>query len=472
MLTSISKVVSRFTSADGNGTGCGNRLSHITAALGRCARLHYEHQLRCRSKLHFTERSRRRRTIYFLSVKTANRTEKRGLALQSLVYEKPGVLEWRTVADVAVVDPTDALVEPLAVALCDLDLLFVHGYTAFAPPFPIGHECVARVVKLGADVANFRVGDVVVVPFQISCGQCERCLAGFTAHCLRVQHRTAGYGFGRASGDYGGALSDLIRVPFARHMLVRLPAGMDPVAMASCSDNLSDGWRTVVPYLSEAPGSDVLIVAGAFRSIGLYAAAFALHSGARRVDYVDTDPKRLELAAALGANVTEAIASLQRVGVNIVSAELGLHAGRGRRLRHLELLEWATWVQSAEKNGIANKTAFAASKVRLGFTVGDAFPDLADRALLERELQLASAQKAEAEDAAEEIHRERSRRADALIASLDAGSRQDLRAKALSDPAAWIGRNVSADMFDRLVTAVERRLMLDETQRTLGDDAS
>jgi len=165
-------------------------------------------------------------------------------------------------------------------------------------------------------------------------------------------------------------------------------------------------------------------------------------------------------------DVPGAIASLQRVGVNVVSAELGLHAGRGRRLLRLELLEWATWIQSAEKNGIANKTAFAASKVRLGFTVRDAFPHLADRALRDREQQLASAQKAEAEDAAEEIHRERSRLADALIASLDAESRQNLRAKALNDPAAWISRNVSPDLCDRLITALERRLILDETQRT------
>ena len=165
-------------------------------------------------------------------------------------------------------------------------------------------------------------------------------------------------------------------------------------------------------------------------------------------------------------DVPEAIASLQRVGVNITSADLGLHAGRGRRLLHLELLEWATWVQSAETNGIANKTAFAASKVRLGFTVGDTFPNLAKRALREREELFARAQKAEAEGAAEEIYRERSRLADALIASLDAESRQDLRAKASSDPAARIGRNISPHMFDRLVTAIERRLMLDETQCT------
>lgn len=188
--------------------------------------------------------------------------------------------------------------------------------------------------------------------------------------------------------------------------------------------------------------------------------------------YIENQHQQDASRANVGEDMVEnddvcgAIASLQHVGVNIVSAELGLHAGRGRRLLHLELLEWATWAQSAETNGIANKTAFAASKVRLGFTVGDTFPNLSNRTLREREHLLASAQKAEAEDAAAEIHRERSEMADALIASLDAASRQDLRAKALSDPAAWIGRNVSPLMFDRLVTAIERRLMLDETQCT------
>jgi len=163
-------------------------------------------------------------------------------------------------------------------------------------------------------------------------------------------------------------------------------------------------------------------------------------------------------------DMPEAIASLQRVGVNIVSADLGLHAGRGRHLLHLELLEWASWVQSADKNGIANKTAFTASKVRLGYTVGDIFPYLADRAKRERQQQLLIAQKTKIEDEAEEIHRERSQLADGLIASLDTDSRQNLRAKALCDPAARMGHDVSPHIFDRLVTAVERRLMLDDAQ--------
>lgn len=161
-------------------------------------------------------------------------------------------------------------------------------------------------------------------------------------------------------------------------------------------------------------------------------------------------------------DATSAIAALQRVGVNVVFADLGLHAGRGRRLCEVELHEWAAWVQSAERNGITSKTAFAASKVRGGFTVEDAFPHHADLVLHDRKQKLVSALNADAEAAEEESHRERNRLADTVIASLDAKSRQELRAKALNDPAAWIGRHVSPQTFDRLVTAVERRLVLEE----------
>ena len=113
------------------------------------------------------------------------------------------------------------------------------------------------------------------------------------------------YGFGAAGGDWGGALSDLMRVPYAEHMLVPIPAGVDPAAVASVSDNIVDGWRTVGPQLAAEPGGDVFIVGGT-ASIGLYAAGAAVGLGAGRVDYVDTDPVRLERAARLGANALPA----------------------------------------------------------------------------------------------------------------------------------------------------------------------
>jgi alcohol dehydrogenase len=106
-------------------------------------------------------------------------------------------------------------------------------------------------------------------------------------------------------GEWGGAFSDLVRVPFATNMLVPLPAGVTPAAAASLSDNLPDAWRTVVPHLRQTPGADVLIVAGGAHSIALYATQMALASGASRVDYVDPDETRREKARGFGANPIE-----------------------------------------------------------------------------------------------------------------------------------------------------------------------
>jgi alcohol dehydrogenase len=107
-------------------------------------------------------------------------------------------------------------------------------------------------------------------------------------------------------GAWGGALSDLVRVPFAEGMLVPVPEGIEPATVASASDNLPDAWRAVGPFLQEHPGAEVLIVGGAGNgSIGLYATAIALARGAARVDYFDQDQSRLELAQKLGATVKD-----------------------------------------------------------------------------------------------------------------------------------------------------------------------
>ncbi len=114
------------------------------------------------------------------------------------------------------------------------------------------------------------------------------------------------YGMAPLAGlDGGGFMADLLPVPYADAMLVRLPDGIDPVAVASLSDNIPDGWRAVGPYRGELDALDAadrrVLVAGRL-SIGLYAAAFASAYGAQ-VDYVDTDPQRLAMAEKLGATV-------------------------------------------------------------------------------------------------------------------------------------------------------------------------
>ena len=191
---------------------------------------------------------------------------------------------------------------PLAVATCDLDQPMIFGQTPFRFPIHLGHECVAEVVE-GPD--GFAPGDRVVVPFQISCGTCERCRRGLTGSCATVPPLSM-YGFGALGGAWGGMLSDLALVPYAQAMLVPLPDGVDPAVVASAADNMPDGWRAVAPALAELPAADVLVVGGGgARSIPLYAVDAALALGAASVTYVDTYAGRLEVAQELGARVVE-----------------------------------------------------------------------------------------------------------------------------------------------------------------------
>jgi alcohol dehydrogenase len=111
------------------------------------------------------------------------------------------------------------------------------------------------------------------------------------------------YGMQPLSGiEYGGMLSDLLRVPHAHAMLEPLAPTVDPVALASVSDNVLDGYRAVAPHLRERPGSDVLVVSHGGPSIALYAAQSALALGAARVDFASADDEMLALAEKLGAN--------------------------------------------------------------------------------------------------------------------------------------------------------------------------
>jgi threonine dehydrogenase-like Zn-dependent dehydrogenase len=225
--------------------------------------------------------------------------------MRQLTFIEAGRLEWQDVAEPVLEGPGDAIVRPVAVATCDLDAAMIRGKAPIVGPFAFGHEFVAEVVQTGAQVGVAAVGDLVVVPFQITCGGCEACRRGHTASCSGVRPPQAMYGFGTLIGkDWGGAVSDLVRVPHADAMLVPLPAGVDPVAVASCGDNVADGWRTVAPPLAALPGASVLVVGGGAPSVGLYAVAVARALGAH-VSYIDTEPSRLRIATQLGADVLE-----------------------------------------------------------------------------------------------------------------------------------------------------------------------
>ena len=105
--------------------------------------------------------------------------------------------------------------------------------------------------------------------------------------------------------EYGGMLSDIVRVPHAATMLAPLAPGLDPVSLASVSDNVLDGYRAVAPHLASLPGADVLIVCHGGQSIPLYAVQAALALGAGLVDYASDSAESLTLAERLGARALQ-----------------------------------------------------------------------------------------------------------------------------------------------------------------------
>jgi threonine dehydrogenase-like Zn-dependent dehydrogenase len=212
-----------------------------------------------------------------------------------------GPVHVRDVAEPTLASPIAAVVRPIAVAVCDLDIAYVLGFLPSERPYAFGHEFTAEVVDVGSAVAAIHVGDIVTVPFQISCGGCSRCRRARSLDCLSVPPLST-YGldpFGGGDG-WGGACAERVVVPYADAMCVLLPTGADPVALASVSDNVADGYRSVAPHVQ--PGDELLVLGSA--SVGLYAVDAAVALGGT-VTYVDTDAVRLAIAESFGARVVE-----------------------------------------------------------------------------------------------------------------------------------------------------------------------
>src|SRR5690349_5828610 len=222
--------------------------------------------------------------------------------MRQLTCVGPNAVEWQDVPEPRLHGDCEALIRPLAVARCDIDLFLTSGLFPPRGPFALGHECVAEVVALGDAVRGLDVGQRAVVSFQVSCGACGSCVAGHTANCDRYPV-LSDYGMQPLSRtEYGGMLSDLVRVPHATAMLTPVAPVLDSVALGSMSDNVLDGYRAVAPHLAAFPGADVLIVSHGLKSVPLYAAQSAVALGAGRVDYASDDPEVLALAARLGAH--------------------------------------------------------------------------------------------------------------------------------------------------------------------------
>ncbi len=227
--------------------------------------------------------------------------------MRHVVFLAPGRLEWRDTPDALLQGPDEAIVRPIVIGRCDLDRLYLAGHVPLASGEPIGHEIIGEIVDLGERAGRqFAIGQRVIVAAQISCGACPPCRRGATGRCSSVPFG-ASYGMGRA-GNFGGALAERIRVPYASAMMVPLPDGADPTQFIGIADMATDAWRAVGPQLSSRPEAHVLVTSGPCPVICLYAAGLAVSLGAAQVDYVDADEARRTIARDYGANAFGSVA--------------------------------------------------------------------------------------------------------------------------------------------------------------------
>jgi threonine dehydrogenase-like Zn-dependent dehydrogenase len=224
------------------------------------------------------------------------------MTVPQLVFDS-GRVEQRDSPVASLSSDMSAVVKPLAVSTCDMDAVALSGLARFRSAV-LGHEAVAEVLEVGDGVRDVRPGQRVVVPWQVSCGTCARCLRGQDAHCTSVP-AGACYGWGPHAATYGGLLTDTVSVPYADHMLAPVPEVLPDTVASGLGDNLVDAWRAVSPPLTATQGTSVLVVGGVLPwggSIGLYAAATAVALGAVRVLFVSQDPDQCRLAEQYGAD--------------------------------------------------------------------------------------------------------------------------------------------------------------------------
>ena len=228
--------------------------------------------------------------------------------MKAVVFHAIGDIRLDEVPEPQIQKPTDAIIRLTGSAICGTDLHMVRGTLAPMKPGTIlGHEGIGVVEEVGAAVRNFRPGDRVVVPSTIACGNCSYCRAGYYAQCDKAnpmgpQMGTAFYGGPIPTGSFDGMQAEFLRVPYANINLLKLPEEIDDEQAIMLSDIFPTGYMAA-EMANIKPGHTVVVYGCG--PVGLFAIASAKHLDAGRIFAVDTIPSRLDMAAALGAEVID-----------------------------------------------------------------------------------------------------------------------------------------------------------------------
>jgi threonine dehydrogenase-like Zn-dependent dehydrogenase len=233
--------------------------------------------------------------------------------MKALVWHKPNDIRCEQVPDPKIEDSRDAIVKVTACAICGSDLHLLDGFMPGMKSGDImGHEFMGEVMEVGSGAKNdLKVGDRIVVPFTITCGQCVQCLRGNFSVCERSNRNadvaakafgrtTAGlFGYTHLTGGYPGGQAEYVRVPYADKTHIKIPDGsLTDEQVLFLGDIFPTGWQAAVQC--DIQPSDTVAIWGA-GPVGQMAIRSAVLLGAKQVICIDRVPERLAMAEAGGA---------------------------------------------------------------------------------------------------------------------------------------------------------------------------
>ena len=220
--------------------------------------------------------------------------------MKAVVYKKPFEVAVEDVPDPKILHPNDAIVRITSSCICGSDLHMYEGRTAAESGIVFGHENMGVIEEVGSAVKRRKVGDRVVMPFNVACGFCKNCLGGFTGFCITVNPGFAGGAYGYVSmGPWVGGQAEYMQVPFVDFNALHLPDGTENEAdFALLADIFPTGYHGS-ELAGVKPGESVSVFGAG--PVGLMAAYSSVIRGAAEVYSVDHVKERLDKAASIGA---------------------------------------------------------------------------------------------------------------------------------------------------------------------------
>lgn len=232
--------------------------------------------------------------------------------MRALVWHGTTDIRCDTVPDPQIEHDRDAIIKVTSCAICGSDLhLFDHFMPTMKSGDILGHETMGEVVEVGSGAKhNLKVGDRVVIPFTITCGECEQCRIGNSSLCeksnrnkemadLAFGHSGAGlFGYSHLTGGYAGGQAEYLRVPFADTTHLKVPEGIPDEKLLFLSDIFPTGWQAAVQC--DIQPTDTVAIWGC-GPVGQMTIRSAILLGAKQVVAIDRLPERLSMAAAAGA---------------------------------------------------------------------------------------------------------------------------------------------------------------------------